>query len=170
MIKVYTLSNCGTCRNATKWLRAHGIEFDERAIRETPPTMAELRRMLAAYEGEVRRLFNTSGEDYRAQKMAEKLPAISEADALALLAKNGRSITLLPSTGKGGALSRIVPQLEQGTVVTVPRQFADIVVTEHGVAHLLGKSDRERAEELISIAHPDHRAELRKQAAKLLGL
>jgi 4-hydroxybutyrate CoA-transferase len=88
----------------------------------------------------------------------------------ALLAKNGRSITLLPSTGKGGALSRIVPQLEQGTIVTVPRQFADIVVTEHGVARLLGKSDRERAEGLISIAHPDHRAELRMQAAKLLGL
>jgi 4-hydroxybutyrate CoA-transferase len=88
----------------------------------------------------------------------------------ALLAKHGRSVTLLPSTGKGGALSRIVPQLEQGTMVTVPRQFADIVVTEHGVAHLLGKSDRERAQELISIAHPNHRAELRKQAGRLLGL
>jgi 4-hydroxybutyrate CoA-transferase len=88
----------------------------------------------------------------------------------ALLAKNGRSITLLPSTGRQGALSRIVPQLDPGTVVTVPRQFADIVITEHGVARLLGKSDRERAEELISVAHPDHRAELRKQATKLLGV
>lgn len=88
----------------------------------------------------------------------------------ALLAKNGRSITLLPSTGKQGALSRIVPQLEPGTIVTVPRQFVDIVITEHGIARLLGKSDRERAQDLVSIAHPDHRAELRKQAARLLGL
>ncbi|MCA9823616.1 MAG: acetyl-CoA hydrolase/transferase family protein [Dehalococcoidia bacterium] len=87
----------------------------------------------------------------------------------ALLAKNGRSITVLPSAAKGGTVTRIVPQLEPGTVVTVPRQFADIVVTEHGVARLLGKSDRERANELISIAHPDHRAELRKQAGKRLG-
>lgn len=104
MIKVYTLSNCSTCRNATKWLRARGVEFDERAIRETPPTLAELRKMLAAYEGEVRRLFNTSGEDYRAQKLAEKLPAMSEAEALALLAQNGRLVKRPFLIGDGVAL------------------------------------------------------------------
>ncbi len=87
----------------------------------------------------------------------------------ALLAKNGRSITVVPSTSKEGTVTRIVPELEPGTIVTVPRQFADIVITEYGVARLLGKSDRERANELISVAHPDHRAELRRQAGKLLG-
>jgi 4-hydroxybutyrate CoA-transferase len=59
--------------------------------------------------------------------------------------------------------------LPQGTVVSVPRLFADIVITEYGVARLWGKSLRERAAELIAIAHPDFRAGLRAQASRLLG-
>lgn len=92
MIKIYTYANCSTCRDATKWLRAQGIAFDERPIRETPPTVAELREMLAAYDGEVRRLFNTSGRDYREQKLSETLPTMSEGDALKLLTKNGNLV------------------------------------------------------------------------------
>lgn len=84
----------------------------------------------------------------------------------AMLSKGGRSVTVLPSTARNGEVSRITLHHEPGTIVTVPRQFADYVVTEHGIARLFGKSDRERAEELISIAHPDHRAELRRQVAK----
>lgn len=84
----------------------------------------------------------------------------------AMLSKGGRSVTVLPSTARDGELSRITLRHEPGTVVTVPRQFADFVVTEYGIARLYGKSDRERADELISIAHPDHRAELRRRAAK----
>lgn len=84
----------------------------------------------------------------------------------AMLSKGGRSVTVLPSTARDGELSRITLHHEPGTVVTVPRQFADFVVTEYGIARLFGKSDRERTDELISIAHPDHRAELRRQAAK----
>jgi len=85
----------------------------------------------------------------------------------AVLSRGGRSITVLPSTAAGGKVSRIVPRLEPGTVVTVPRVFADYVVTEYGIARLLGKSQRQRAEELISIAHPDFRAELRKEARRM---
>ncbi len=84
----------------------------------------------------------------------------------ALLARGGRAITLLPSTALGG-MSTIVPQLDKGSLVTIPRHFADIVVTEYGIARLLDKTHRERAEELIAVAHPDHRAELRKEAKKL---
>jgi 4-hydroxybutyrate CoA-transferase len=84
----------------------------------------------------------------------------------ALLARGGRAITLLPSTALGG-MSTIVPQLDKGSLVTIPRHFADIVVTEYGVAQLLDKTHRERAEELIAVAHPDHKAELRKEARKL---
>ena len=51
-----------------------------------------------------------------------------------LPARKGRSVTILRSTRKQGALGCIIPQLDQGTVVTVPRQFGDIVITEHGVA------------------------------------
>ena len=82
--------------------------------------------------------------------------------------KGGRGIILLRSTALGGSVSRIVPQLEEGAIVTIPRTFADMVVTEYGVAQLMGKSNRQRAEELISIAHPDYRAELRREAQRLL--
>ncbi|MFQ5933870.1 MAG: acetyl-CoA hydrolase/transferase C-terminal domain-containing protein, partial [Dehalococcoidia bacterium] len=75
--------------------------------------------------------------------------------------------TILSSTALEGTTSRIVPQLEEGSAVTIPRTFADIVVTEYGVAKLLGKSFRERANELIAIAHPDFRSELKKAAQKL---
>ncbi len=85
----------------------------------------------------------------------------------AMLSRGGRNVTVLRSTAEQGAVSRIVPNLPAGTIVTVPRQYADHVVTEWGVAHLLGKSDRERAQELIAIAHPDHRAALRRSLAKL---
>ena len=83
------------------------------------------------------------------------------------LSKRGRNITVLTSTARGGTVSRIVPSLEPGTIVTVPRTLADIVITEHGVAQLKGKTQRQRAEELIAIAHPDFRADLKKEAQRL---
>jgi arsenate reductase (glutaredoxin) len=89
MLKLYTLSHCDSCWAATKWLKACQIEFEERPIREAPPTLAELKAMLAANGSELRKLFNTSGREYRAQGLAEKLPQLSEAAALELLAKNG---------------------------------------------------------------------------------
>lgn len=92
MLKIYTLSNCDTCRAATKWLRAHAVAFEERAIRATPPSPAELRTMLATQGGELRKLFNTSGRDYREQKLGEKLPALTPSAALALLAANGNLV------------------------------------------------------------------------------
>lgn len=85
----------------------------------------------------------------------------------AMLSKGGRSITILRSTSDGGRISRITPLLEPGTIITVPRNFADYIVTEYGIASLLGKTQRERAQELIAVAHPDFRAELKKQAQKL---
>jgi 4-hydroxybutyrate CoA-transferase len=84
----------------------------------------------------------------------------------AMLSKGGCSITALHSTTSKG-ISRIVPTLENGTVVSVPRIFTDYVVTEYGIASLYGKSQRQRAQELIAITHPDFRAELIKQAQKL---
>lgn len=87
----------------------------------------------------------------------------------AFLSRGGRAITLLPSTALDGRLSRIVPQLEAGALVTIPRFFADTVITEYGVARLLGKNHRERAAELIAVAHPDFRAELRRAAQRLFG-
>jgi 4-hydroxybutyrate CoA-transferase len=68
---------------------------------------------------------------------------------------------------KGELTSRIVPALESGTAVTVTRNCVDNIVTEYGIARLRGKSLRKRAEELINVAHPDFRNELRKEAEKL---
>jgi len=87
----------------------------------------------------------------------------------AALCKNGRAITVLRSTALEGTVSKIVAQHPEGTLVTVPRYLADTVVTEYGIARLLDKNHRQRAEELISIAHPDFRGELRKQAKQLWG-
>ncbi|MBM3140730.1 MAG: acetyl-CoA hydrolase/transferase family protein [Chloroflexi bacterium] len=86
----------------------------------------------------------------------------------AYLSHGGRYICVLPSTAVGGTRSRVVPQLEQGQIVTVPRDLADYVVSEFGIARLLGKTQRERARELIAIAHPDFRADLEREAERLL--
>jgi 4-hydroxybutyrate CoA-transferase len=83
------------------------------------------------------------------------------------LSKGGRSITVLPSTASNGAVSRIVAMLDAGTIVTVPRIAADTIVTEFGIARLKGLTQRQRALELIGIAHPDHRTELKKKAEEL---
>ena len=85
------------------------------------------------------------------------------------LSKGGRSITCLPSTAQDGKVSRIVPTLPQGTVVTIQRNLADHIVTEYGVARIKGKTLRQRAQALINIAHPDFREELRREAIKLFG-
>ena len=83
------------------------------------------------------------------------------------LSNGGRNISVLTSTTGGGKVSRITPMLAEGTIVTVPRTISDYVITEYGIAHLKGKTQRQRASELINIAHPDFRAELQKEAEKL---
>lgn len=92
MLKFYAYKGCDTCRKARKDLQARGIAFSEIPIRETPPTLPELRAMLAACEGNIKKLFNTSGGDYREQKLGEKLPTMSTDEALALLATNGNLV------------------------------------------------------------------------------
>ena len=82
-------------------------------------------------------------------------------------APGGRGVIALQSTAKGGSLSRIVPQLSPGNVVSISRNIVDHIVTEYGVAKLRGKSVRDRALALIAVAHPDFREELRSQARKL---
>lgn len=103
-LTVYTYANCATCRRAVQWLRAQDRAFVERPIRETPPTLAELRKMLTAQRGELRRLFNTSGRDYREQKLGEKLPGLEPDAALALLAQNGNLVKRPFLLGPGVAL------------------------------------------------------------------
>lgn len=90
MLKVYTYAKCSTCRKAVQFLRDHRIKFEEAPIRETPPTLAELKSMLEGRS--LKALFNTSGLDYKALGLSAKLPALSKAQALGLLAKNGNLV------------------------------------------------------------------------------
>ena len=81
--------------------------------------------------------------------------------------KGGRSILIMHSTTNKGA-SKIKPILTPGSAVTIPRTYTDYVVTEYGVAHLRGRSVRDRVKDLIAIAHPDARDELMFEAKKLM--
>ena len=85
----------------------------------------------------------------------------------ALHSRGGRGVIAFTSTAKKGTISRIRPMLTPGAAVTITRNLADTIVTEYGVAELRGRSVRERAEQLISIAHPDYRGELRAEARRL---
>ncbi|MCD8144199.1 MAG: hypothetical protein LUD79_02470 [Oscillospiraceae bacterium] len=85
----------------------------------------------------------------------------------ALHSKGGRGIIAFSSTAKKGTISRIKVTLTPGAAVSISRNLADIIVTEYGVAYMRGRSVRERAAQLIEIAHPDFRDELRTEAKKL---
>jgi 4-hydroxybutyrate CoA-transferase len=71
---------------------------------------------------------------------------------------------------KGRRLTRIVPMLEPGSVVTALRAFVDYVVTEYGIAELRGKTLKQRAAALIEVTHPDFREELKKEAKRIYHL
>lgn len=91
-MKLYTYQGCSTCKSAAKWLRSHNIPFSEIPIRETPPSVPELVAMLAANGDQLRLLFNTSGMDYRALGLKDKLPSLSTVEALKMLSKNGNLV------------------------------------------------------------------------------
>ncbi|MGB0938178.1 MAG: GNAT family N-acetyltransferase [Colwellia sp.] len=84
----------------------------------------------------------------------------------ATLSKGGKAIIALPSTTKDGKISRIVPHITEGGGVVTSRGHVDYVVTEFGIASLRGKSIRERALELIRIAHPKFRDKLLSDVRK----
>lgn len=91
-LRVYAYSGCGTCRRALKFLSAHAVPHEVVPIRERPPASAELQRCLAANGGEIRRLFNTSGQDYRRLGLSGQLSSMPVEEAFVLLAGNGNLV------------------------------------------------------------------------------
>jgi len=81
--------------------------------------------------------------------------------------RGGKGFVTTPSTAKGGTISRIVPTLQPGAVVTTSKNDVDHVATEFGVAKLRGKTARQRAQALIEVAHPDFRDQLRQAAREM---
>ena len=71
-VKVYHYPNCSTCRKALKWLEARGVEHTAVDIAATPPSRRELKQMLSHYDGDLRRVFNTSGQAYRKQNIRDR--------------------------------------------------------------------------------------------------
>jgi len=91
-IKIYQYPKCSTCRKALKFLDANNINYTAVDITEQPPTKTELKQMLKHQNGELRKLFNTSGVQYRELKIKDKLPTMTEKEAIDLLAQNGKLI------------------------------------------------------------------------------
>ncbi len=91
-MRIYSYKGCGTCQKALKSLDAKKAKYELLAIREQPPTVPELERMLGYYRGDLKRLFNTSGLDYKALKIKDKLPKMSVKEALVMLSKNGNLV------------------------------------------------------------------------------
>lgn len=91
MVKIYTYKNCGSCKKAISWLKENSIPFEQVAIREVPPSIEELTQARQSFST-IRKLFNTSGVDYRTQNLKEKLEELSESDAIALLHSNGNLV------------------------------------------------------------------------------
>ena len=101
-LRIYSYEKCDTCRKALKFLAARGVHAENISIRERPPSKAELKRMLGLMGGELRRLFNTSGRDYKSLNLKDRLPAMSEAEALDLLSKNGNLVKRPFALSTGG--------------------------------------------------------------------
>lgn len=80
---------CTTCQKARKWLDSHDIPYTDRHIKNDNPTIEELRRWHALSGQPLRKFFNTSGLQYRALGLKDKLPAMSEEEQLRLLASDG---------------------------------------------------------------------------------
>ncbi len=142
------------------------VEFRTVDYTNNPMVIAQNRRMTA---------INSALEvDLTGQATAESIGKVfysgigGQADFMrgAVLAPGGKTILALPSTAGDGRISRIVPSLQEGSGVTLTRGDIHYVVTEYGIAYLHGKSLRERAMDLISIAHPKFRPWLIGEAKK----
>jgi arsenate reductase len=96
MYKIYEYNKCSTCQKALRFLDEKKIRYQKIPIVEQPPSLGELKQMLSylkASGGDLKNLFNTSGEQYRLLKISDQLKSgLSESQALKLLAGNGKLI------------------------------------------------------------------------------
>lgn len=144
-----------------------GVEFKPIDYTNNPLVIAENERMVA--------INSALSIDLTGQATAESIGTIlysgvgGQADFMrgAVLSPGGKTVLVLQSTAEDGKTSRIVPFLKEGAGVSLTRGDVHYVVTEYGIAYLHGKNVRQRAMELISIAHPDFREWLIEEAKKL---
>ena len=95
---------CTTCQKARKWLDENGVAYEERNIKERNPSRAELAEWHAQSGLPLKRFFNTSGQLYRSMGLTQKLPELSEAEQLSLLASDGMLVKRPLLVGGGTVL------------------------------------------------------------------
>lgn len=105
MLKFYEYDKCSTCRNARKWLDEKGVAYKRLPIRETPPSDQELKTVLAAYDGQIKPIINTSSADYRETGLKDDLPNLSEKEVFARLRATGNLVKRPFLIGEGVALA-----------------------------------------------------------------
>ena len=140
-------------RHDKLWFTDVGQTHDVAAIARIPRFVA----VNSAVEVDLFGQVNSERMGGAFQAGAGGLPVFAQG---ALLSPGGRLLICLRATAARGAVSRIVPALDGQGICTLPRNLADAVVTEHGVAELRGLGVEQRAQALIRIAAPEHRAAL----------
>lgn len=146
------------------------FELHDPDVLLNPVTMSQNRQMTSINSAiAVDLIGQVASEDRFGGNMVNGTGGQPDTHIAAALCKTGRAITVMRSTALEGTLTKVVAKHDAGTMVTIPRYLADTIVTEFGIARLLDKNHRQRANELIAIAHPDFRGELRKQAAEFWG-
>lgn len=85
-------NKCGTCQKAEKWMKANGVEYDYRPIKEENPTREELKSWLDQSGLPISKFFNTSGLLYKENNMKDKVKTLSEDELLDILASNGMMV------------------------------------------------------------------------------
>jgi len=139
-----------------KWVNDPAvIRLNSRMVSLNTCLMVDLTGQVASESIGARQYSGTGGQ------MDTAVGAMEATDGL------GKAIIACRSTARGGEVSTIVPMLPEGTAVTLHRSYLDNLVTEHGIARMRGRTVRERAANLIAVAHPKFRAELTAQAKKL---
>ena len=101
-LTVYQYPNCSTCKKALKWLATTGVAYTSLDITQAPPSAAQLAKAFAGMP--IKRLFNVAGESYRAGNWKARLPQLTDAQAYAALAKDGKLIKRPLAIGDGVAL------------------------------------------------------------------
>src|SRR2546427_6106716 len=140
------------------------VSMDSSGFTHDPETVAQLDRFVAINSALEIDLTGQVTAESLGQRQVAGIGGQFDFVLGASRSRGGAAVIALPSTGRDGAASRIVPRLQTGAAVTSPRALADWIVTEHGTAGLRGKGERGRAEALIAVAHPRFREALLQRA------
>lgn len=144
-----------------------GLEINSCQDVLNPGTIQQQYRMTAINNAVEIDLLGQGNAEYLKGRQYSGMGGIGNFACGAASCVDGKSIIVLESVTKNGKFSKIVPVFKPGTPVSLPRTAIEYVVTEYGVATLVGKCASDRARELIAVAHPKFREELTFQAKEI---